>query len=302
MKISIYKYLIIFILYMCGCTCIAQSTDSIRVLHYGYDTELYDSHILSEVSQKQRILKKHYSGMLEEAIDSCAAHGGDLVRVTKYIDDDVITYGSEIFVAELVKTDPNHRDAIYSSIDSITHVRSSNRSFFQKLLGIYPQTHKPRHSPLVSTLRSIPADSIHNGILDVGGGVNLDFIILMANLNTSADLYFLNHNKVKLSLSHRSGVVLGIAPAMWIYTAPAIKYQQNISNVWIALSYGREYGRIYYGGDQESENYQMDHRIDVGLRVYKEPRGSVEFYIPFRIGDRFPLSYTGVGFNVYYRL
>ena len=150
---------------------------------------------------------------------------------------------------------------------------------------------------------SLKSPSPHTkSILDLGGGGSLEYLALMMNLNLAADFYFLNFENVKLSISNRSGFVGGIAPWGLIYTYPSIKYQQNISGYWLTFNLGREYGNFISGNENSYDNYQVDYRIDIGLRIYKSSHHCIEFFVPIRKNAPHTFYSIGIGLNHYYRI
>ncbi|MEM8528895.1 MAG: hypothetical protein AAGG68_29945 [Bacteroidota bacterium] len=173
---------------------------------------------------------------------------------------------------------------------------------FDRYLGSYPikKEDKTPKKLLIDRVRSVSSDSIPRAWIDVGGGGGIEYFALMYNMNLSVDFHIMNLKNAKLSLSNRTGLYGGIAPVGIFYTYPAIKYQQNISNVWLALSFGREYGNIS-SGESNIRNYQLDFRFDVGLKIYDTSRFSTELYVPVRIGNAFPWYFTGINMTCYYR-
>lgn len=171
---------------------------------------------------------------------------------------------------------------------------------FEEEISASSYEHPKENNSLFQRLKSIESDSINWPIIEIGGGAGLEYFALLYNLNIAADLYLINRKNYKISISNRSGLIAGIGPGALIYTFPSIKYQQNISNYWLLLGIGREYGKIVSGFDIDNENYQLDYRIDLGLRIYNSANSSVEFYVPIRGGDRFPWYFTGLSVNYYF--
>ena len=186
----------------------------------------------------------------------------------------------------------------------------------EKHQSIHPKdTIQLHHSPLkeetyiqqipfkksnTNQLKSIPSSAINRNYLELGGGAGIEDFGLLYNINVSTDLYLLRCKNSRISLANRTGLMGGIAPGVIYYTYPSIKFQQNIFNYWLLFNIGREYGRIKSGFDVSDENYQLDFRIDIGLRIYRKANSAIEVYIPIRIGEAFPWYLTGVSMNYYF--
>jgi len=278
----------------------AQELDSLKIIHEGYDSELYDSKLVKEIKIKQKLFKKNYREFLQQAIDSCIYYNADIIKVNKYVPRDEVIFKQDVLIADLYQVDRIYKDTIFNTINEMNLKREKNRTFFQKLTRTYPSPKKEEKEPFLVRIKSVESDSIRKSFLDIGGGVGIEYLALLYNINASADFYLLNLKNTKVSISNRSGIIAGISPGVIYYTFPSIKYQQNFYGYWLALSLGREYGKIVTGIDKD--NYHLDFRIDLGLRIYNKPRSSIEFYVPIRIGEQFPWYFTGISMNYYYKL
>jgi hypothetical protein len=85
-----------------------------------------------------------------------------------------------------------------------------------------------------------------------------------------------------------------------LYISPGIKLSFPISNIWFTATYSQEYIR-FFGKHLEPFNDVIDHRIDIGLKFYKDNL-STEIYYPLRLDEEVvEWYYGGIVFGVNYR-
>ena len=302
MKKTIRTYGLLLICQMLLNSTFGQKTYLPKIIHYGYDTKLFESKLVSELSINQGIFKKSYPKLIDEIIDSCYVYNCDFIKINTYKDD--AQYKQPILTTALYQTDEIHRLKIFGSIDSLNQQREDKRNFIRRITGTYP---KPKNEteekiPFSERIRSIEAESIRKSLFEVGGGIGIEYFALLYNINAAADINLVDRKKFKINISNRTGVIGGIAPGVIIYTFPSVKYQHNVSNYWFVLNVGREYGKILNGFYSENENYQLNYRIDLGLRIFRSKNSIIEFYIPIRSGEIFPWYFTGLNLNYYYKI